>query len=309
MKAQTKAYIALANICFFWGTTYLALRIGVKDFPPFLFSGIRQLGAGILLFVFMFAFGKLERMTWPDILKQCFPGIFLITFGNGIIGWAELYIPSGLAALIVSVMPIYLVVINLITGFERKLLNTKVICGFALGCIGIVLIFRDNIADLARADYFYGVAGSFAACLFWAIGSLYMKKNTFRTSAYSNAAIQFTSGGIGLFIFSMLFDDYHRMKVTSDALWALVYLTLIGSVLAYLSYLYAIKHLPMITVSTYAYVNPVIAILLGVLILDEKMTVITVIALATTITGVYLINTGSMSGSRNKSVDAPPFRE
>jgi drug/metabolite transporter (DMT)-like permease len=296
MTTKTKAYIALLIVCIFWGTTYLALRIGVSDFPPFLFSGIRQVGAGLLLFGLMAILKKTEKLGFRDIMRQAIPGILLITFGNGIIGWAELYIPSGLAALIVSVMPIYIVIINLISGKEQKQFNFKIIAGFILGCVGIVLIFKDNLADLAKPEYLSGVLASFAACFFWAIGSIYMKNNTFTTNAYSNAAIQFTSGGIGCFVFSLLFDDYSRFdKVTSESLWALLYLTLIGSLLAYMSYLYAIKHLPIVVVSTYAYVNPVIAILLGVAILNEKITWITVLALATTLYGVYLINAGYRS--------------
>ncbi|MFT3794306.1 DMT family transporter [Flavobacterium sp.] len=296
MKSNPKAYLALFIVCFFWGTTYLALRIGVKDFPPFLFSGIRQFSAGLLLFIGMYFFGKLEKMSVKDVLRQALPGILLITLGNGIIGWAELYIPSGLAALIVSVMPIYIVVINLISGKEQKKFNAKTIAGFALGCIGIVLIFKDNLGDLGKPEYLWGVLASFAACFFWAIGSIYIKSNTFHTNDYSNAAIQFTSGGIGCFLFSLCFDDYSRLEfITSESLWALLYLTLIGSLLAYMSYLYAIKHLPIVVVSTYAYVNPVIAILLGVAILNEKITWFTVLALATTLYGVFLINAGYRS--------------
>lgn len=298
MKANPKAYIALLIVCIFWGTTYLALRIGVKDFPPFLFSGIRQIGAGMLLFVAMFFMGKLEKLTIKDIARQVLPGILLITLGNGIIGWAELYIPSGLAALIVSIMPIYVVVINLISGKEQKHFNAKIIFGFVLGCAGIVLIFKDNLSDLGKPEYLWGVLASFAACLFWAIGSIYMKSNTFNTNAYSNAAIQFTSGGLGCFVLSLCFDDYtHFTTVTSESLWSLLYLTLIGSILAYMSYLYAIKHLPIILVSTYAYVNPVIAILLGVAILNEKITWITVLALIATLYGVYLISAGYRSAA------------
>lgn len=293
MTTKTKAYIALLIVCFFWGTTYLALRVGVSNFPPFLFSGIRQFSAGVLLFVLMAIFGKLEKLSLMDIARQALPGILLITLGNGIIGWAELYIPSGLAALIVCVMPIYIVVINLITGKEQKQFNFKIISGFALGCVGIVLIFKDNLGDLGKPEYLWGVLASFTACLFWAIGSIYMKSNNFKTSAYSNAAIQFTSGGLGCFIFSLLFDDYSKLStVNADSLWALLYLTLIGSLLAYMSYLYAIKHLPIVIVSTYAYVNPVIAILLGVAVLNEKITWTTVLALMTTLYGVYLINAG-----------------
>lgn len=293
MKSNLKAYIALAIVCIFWGTTYLALRIGVLGFPPFLFSGIRQVSAGLLLFIAMAFMGKLEKLSWGDIGKQALPGILLITLGNGIIGWAELYIPSGLAALIVSVMPIYVVVLNVISGKEQKQFNWKIISGFILGCAGIILIFKDNLADLGRPEYLWGILASFGACLFWAIGSIYIKSNTFRTSAYSNAAIQFTSGGLGCFVFSLIFDDYSQLSsITSDSLWALLYLTLVGSLLAYMSYLYAIKHLPIVLVSTYAYVNPVIAILLGVVILSEKVTMITVLALAATLYGVYLINKG-----------------
>jgi drug/metabolite transporter (DMT)-like permease len=296
MKSNPKAYIALAIVCIFWGTTYLALRIGVKDFPPFLFSAIRQFSAGLLLFIGMFFFGKLEKLSWSDIAKQALPGFLLITLGNGIIGWAELYIPSGLAALIVSVMPIYIVVISLASGKEQKQFNFKTIAGFALGCAGIILIFKDNLGDLGKPEYLWGVLASFAACFFWAVGSIYIKSNTFRTSAYSNAAIQFTSGGIGCFLFSLVFDDYGKLaSVTPESLWSLLYLTLIGSLLAYMSYLYAIKHLPIVVVSTYAYVNPVIAILLGVIVLNEKITWITVLALAAPLYGVWLINSGYRS--------------
>lgn len=293
MKSNPKAYIALLIVCIFWGTTYLALRIGVQDFPPFLFSAVRQISAGLLLFIGMFFFGKLEKLSLSDIAKQALPGFLLITLGNGLIGWAELYIPSGLAALIVSVMPIYVVVLNFSTGKEKQQFNLKTIAGFILGCAGIVLIFKDNLSDLSKPEYLWGVLISFAACFFWAIGSIYLKSNTFRTSAYSNAAIQFTSGGIGCLFFSLIFDDYRQLaSVTAESLWALLYLTLVGSILAYMSYLYAIKHLPIVVVSTYAYVNPVIAILLGVAILDEKITWITVMALCATLYGVWLINSG-----------------
>lgn len=293
MKTNPKAFAALLIVCFFWGTTYLALRIGVKDFPPFLFSGIRQVIAGFLLITILFFFKKLEKVTFKDVIKQVLPGILLITLGNGIIGWSELYIPSGLAALIVSVIPIYIVAINILTGKEQKKLNAKVILGFLLGCAGIILIFKDNLSDLAKPEYLWSIIAAFGASLFWAFGSVYMKHTTFNTNAYTNASIQFTSGGIGLMFLSLLFDDYDQLShVTSESIWALVYLTLIGSLLTYLAYLYAIQYLPIIMVSTYAYVNPIIAIILGVIILNEKITWTTVLALVTTLYGVYLINSG-----------------
>ena len=301
MRPNAKAYIALFNVCFFWGTTYLVLRIGVAHFPAFLFSGFRQLGAGLLLLGGLAIFGKMERITWRDIGKQALPGIFLITISNSTIGWAEKYIPSGLAALIVCIMPLYMVIINLILGKERDLFNKRVISGFLIGCIGIVLIFRDNLADLAKPGYFWGIIASFGACMFWAMGSVYMKHAKVRTNAFTNAALQFTIGGLGCFVVSMFVDDYAELsQVNAESIWALVYLTIVGSLLAYGSYVYALKHLPMMIVSTYAYVNPVIAILLGALILDEKITWFTVCALGVTLLGVYLINTGIAKSANSK---------
>ncbi|RZJ29260.1 MAG: EamA family transporter, partial [Flavobacterium sp.] len=157
MTTQTKAYIALAIVCVFWGTTYLALRIGVMHFPPFLFSAIRQCGAGLLLFLWMAVTGNLEKLSLKDIGRQALPGFLLITLGNGTIGWAEMYIPSGLAALIVCIMPVYIVIFNFVLGREKNLLNPKIITGFLLGCFGIVLIFRDNLADLGKSEYLWGV--------------------------------------------------------------------------------------------------------------------------------------------------------
>lgn len=303
METKTKAIIALIIVCFFWGTTYLALRIGVEGFPPFLFSGIRQFSAGILLLIIMYFTKMLEKVTTKDILKQVIPGILLITLGNGIVGWAELYIPSGLAALIVSVMPIYIAIINIVSGKEQKQFNLKIILGFLLGCTGIVLIFKDNLADLSKTEYLWGVLATFGASVFWALGSVYMKNKSFTTNPYTNASIQFISGGIGLFLFSAAFDDYSRLSVvTTDSLWALLYVTLIGSLLCYLSYLYAIKHLPIVMVSTYAYINPIIAILLGVVILSERITWITILALGTTLYGVYLINSGYRAAPEKATV-------
>lgn len=290
MDKKSFAYIALAIVCIFWGTTYLAIRIGVESFPPFLFASIRQIAAGVLLFLLIYIFGKNEKLTLKDITRQAIPGVLLITFGNGIVGWSEKYIPSGLAALIVSIIPIYIFIISLFIQPGQKL-SGKTIAGLLLGALGIVLIFKDNLKDLGRPDYLWGILACFAASLFWALGSVYMKSNTFNTNAYNNAAIQFISGGIGLFIASLVFDDYNQLaSVTADSIYALIYLTLVGSLLSYMAYLYAIENLPIILVATYAYVNPLIAIILGVLILGEAVTVLTCISLIVTLCGVYLIN-------------------
>jgi drug/metabolite transporter (DMT)-like permease len=246
--------------------------------------------AGILLIGILFLLKKNESLTLKDVAKQVLPGIILITIGNGVVGWAEVYIPSGLAALIVSIIPIYIFVISLFVTPWVKL-SGKSIAGLILGGLGIVLIFKDNLKDLGNEDYLYGILACFGSSLFWAIGSVYMKVVRFNTSPYTNAAIQFISGGIGLLIASLLFDDYSQLSaITNESLLALLYLTLVGSLLSYLAYLFAIEHLPIVMVASYAYVNPVIAILLGYLIISESITLFTVLALVAALCGVYLIN-------------------
>jgi drug/metabolite transporter (DMT)-like permease len=197
-----------------------------------------------------------------------------------------------LAALIVSAMPLYVTVINFLIG-KGTHVNRHILTGLLLGCVGVLLIFKDNLNDLTNSNYFWGIIASFGASLCWAIGTVYMKVNTFRTDSFINSAIQFTSGGVVLFITSFFLDDYSNLgQVSSESIWALVYLIIFGSIIPYMCYLYAIEKLQVGLVSVYAYINPFIAILLGMLILDEKVTWITALAFMATVGGVYCINKG-----------------
>lgn len=291
-KDNTKAYLALIVVCVVWGTTYLAMRVGVTHFPAFLFSGLRHCTAALVLWIVLPFLKKKFSLSHKDVIKQVIPGVLMLALGNGVIGWAEKYIPSGLAALIVSIMPLYVVLINFITGAGRDL-NKKIITGLMLGCVGIVLIFKDNLGDLGDPKYFWGVIASFLASLCWAAGTVYMKKNAATTDAYINTALQLTSGGLALLIASPVFDDYGQLQlINAESIWALAYLITFGSLLSYFCYLYAIKNLPVGLVAVYAYINPFIAVGLGFLILDEKITWYTAVAFACTVTGVYFINAG-----------------
>jgi len=292
MQTRTKAYLALAVVCVVWGTTYIALLIGVKTFPPFLFSGIRQTVAGVVLLIALFLFGKL-KFTWSQFLHQSVPGILMISLGNGIIGWSERQIPSGLAALIVSILPVYIVLINFVFKIDRKKLNTDIIAGLAVGCVGIVLIFRDNLKDLVNPEYLFSMTACFVACLAWSFGSIYAKHKPSTGSVLTNAAIQMFSGGICLLVMSLFLDDYAELAtVTKESIWALVYLIVFGSLITYTCFVYALDKLPVGVASLYAYVNPVIAIILGYLFLNEQLTWLTVAALTTVLGGVYFINRG-----------------
>ena len=291
-KRILKGYGALAFLCLVWGTTYLALRIGVSEFPAFIFSGIRNTTAGLLLLFILPLLKRRFSWSWKNVRSQIFPGIMMVGLGNGIVGWAEKYIDSGLAALLCSMVPIYVVLINI--PFQKQLrINWQIAGGLLLGLAGIAIIFRDNIVELANPSYFYGILLVLGSSLCWAIGSVYTKERPSGTDPFYNAALQLFWGGLFIFLLSLFNHEWsHIPAISTTALLALLYLIIFGSMMAFMAYLYALSVLPVGLATVYAYINPLIAILLGFLILNEKLTVFTLLAFAVTMGGVYLIKMG-----------------
>lgn len=285
------AYLALAAVCIIWGTTYLALRIAVVHFPPFLFTAIRQVAAGLLLLGFMFAIARQSFPNLAHIKRQAMGGFFMISIGNGFVAWGEMHIPSGVAAIICSLMPVMVIVINvMIDKNERP--TIPIILGLAIGLSGILLIFGEHLSDLSKGDYIAGIAMTFTAVICWAGASIWMKKRNTESNPFMNAGLQMFFGGIWLIPFSLLFDNLTNVTWSPEALYSMIYLVIFGSLVAYASYSYALKKLPMTIVSLYAYVNPVVAVLLGWAILDEKLNLRIAIAIVLTIAGIYIVNKG-----------------
>lgn len=293
MSDLRKAYLALGVVCIVWGTTYLFIRIGVETFPPLLFSGIRHGTAGLLIFGYLFFAGKLRKIGRKDIVRQAIPGVLMIAMGNGVVGWCERYIPSSLAALILSIMPVYVVAINYITGIDKKAPNGKVLFGLFLGCVGVGLIFKDNVRDLANPEYLMGVLVAFLACLSWAAGSVFIKYKPTSLSPVENAGLQLVSGGFALVLGGLLFDDLSEFEsISAPSIYALIYLIFVGSLLSYICFMYALEKLPIGLASIYAYINPFVALLLGFLVLNEQVSELMGLALLATLTGVWYINKG-----------------
>jgi drug/metabolite transporter (DMT)-like permease len=284
-------YLALGVVCLIWGTTYLALRIGVLHFPPFLFSGIRQTIAGLLLAGFMLTFTKMTLPSKSHILRQAIGGFFLITLGNGLVAWGELQIPSGIAAIICSLMPLMVILINLSVNKEEKP-NAAIIIGVAMGLSGIVMIFSEHLNEFSSWAYVLGIVSTFGAVISWAGGSIWIKKHNADSNPFLNAGLQMLFGGLFMFPASLLFDDLSNVSWSPEAGWSLLYLIIFGSIIAYACYSYALRKLPMTIVSMYAYVNPLVAVLLGWLVLDEKLTVKMGIAILITVAGIYIVNRG-----------------
>lgn len=304
MTKTTKAYIALLFLCIVWGTTYLALRLAVVHFPPFLLAGIRQLISGIIILAIGYSFNKTIDLSKKNLLHQGLVGFLLITMGNGLVSWGEKYIPSGVAALICSLMPICAVIINLIQSKKDKL-NGIIIFGMLLGMCGVGLIFKDDLEALNNKYYLYGMLATFIATTSWALGSVLNKNRYNPTNPTFNAGLQVVMGGIFLFAFSPLIDSYQNMDILHpDVLYPLIYLIVFGSILAYTAYMFALKELPVGIVTLYAYVNPLVAVVLGYFWLDENLTGYTLLAFISIIAGVYLVNYGYKRQQR-KAIDLP----
>lgn len=285
------AYAALAVVCVLWGTTYLALRVGVLNFPPFLFTVLRQCAAGILLVGFMRLVTGIAFPSGKHLANQAVAGLLMISIGNGLVGYAEVYVSSGVAAVICSMMPIWMILINLAVTSDEKP-TFPILLGFGIGMSGILLIFGEHLGEFSNPDYFWGIILIFVANIGWAAGSVWMKKKNQQSNALMNAGLQMLFGGLFLVPVSLVFDDYTNVTWSLDAAWSLLYLVLFGSIAAYGCYSYAVKKLPMTIVSLYAYVNPIVAVMLGTLLLGERFNVRIGIAMLITIAGIYIVNRG-----------------
>jgi drug/metabolite transporter (DMT)-like permease len=302
MTKHNKAYIALIYICLIWGTTYLAIRVAVMHYPAFLYAAIRQVISGLIIIAIGLAISRKVDLSKNNLWHQAKIGFLLIGIGNGFVSWGERFIPSGVAALICSMMPISSVLINLSIGKNERI-NAYIILGLLIGFGGVAVIFKDNIADLANRSYLIGMGVTFLATISWAYGSVINKKRTVHTNPTFNAGLQLLFGSASLMLFSPFMDSYENLNFFQpEVIWTMVYLIIFGSILAYTAYMYALKELPVGIVALYAYINPLVAVLLGYFILKEKLTWYTALAFCAIVAGVYIVNYGYRKQHKEKEI-------
>jgi drug/metabolite transporter (DMT)-like permease len=297
------AYFCLAGICLIWGTTFLVMRIGVMHFPPFLFAAIRQTIAGILLVGFMFLVKKEKLPTWNVLRIQAFRGFLMITCGNGLVSWAEVFVPSGLAAIICSTMPVMVILINL-TINRSETPNWIITLGVVTGLSGIILVFSEYLGDFANPNYRMGIILIFVATLTWAIGSILTKRKNYNINPFFNAGMQMFFGGVFCLPFSYFYDDLSHVVLSSEVMMALAYLIIMGSMAAFSMYAYTLAKLPITIASLYSYINPLVAVVLGWLVLSEKLNLKIGLAFLITVLGIYLVNYGYQR-QQKKHYEAP----
>lgn len=290
-KENLKAYFAWIAVCIIWGTTYLAIRIGVEDIPPMLFAGLRWIIAGSIFILILKASGK--SLPKKENLKHiAVMGIAMLGFGNGLVVVGEQWISSGLAALLITTVPFWIVGMESVLPTGPKL-NYKIILGLIVGLLGVTFIFGSDWDDLFKMEYLLGVLSIFGAVVAWSFGSVYSKYKKVGVHPLMSASVQMLFAGTLQIILGFILGEQNSISYTEEGLLSLAYLIVVGSIFGYGSYIYAIEHLPLSLVSTYAYINPVIAVFLGWFFLNEKLDLLIVIGAVVIIGGVVLVKQGT----------------
>ena len=263
------AWGAWVAVCLLWGTTYLAIRLALETVPPMLMGGFRWTLAGALILAVMALRGERVpgRAEWPSLAML---GVLLIGFGNGGVVWAEQTLPSGLTAVLVAVIPFWMVGVEMLTGSTDPLTPRRIV-GLLIGFAGIVLLVWPQLEVGAGRAFLLGVLATQLACLGWAIGSSYSRRRAPAENVLAVAAYQMLFGGLAMGLAGTLHGEWSHLAFTVRTGSAVGYLLVFGSIAGFSAYAYALKHLPIATVSLYAYVNPVIAVILGTLVLHEPM--------------------------------------
>ena len=289
LSLNTKALFALAFVSIIWGSTYLASKKGVTSMPALQLAALRQLFAGILYIIFF----CLKKTPWPkgkQWITIIILGILNFLLSNGLSTWGVKFISSGLGAIIAAIFPLWLV---LLLGFKGERLPQKSIIGLFLGFAGICIIFYEHLKDFFNPDFLFGIILSFAATISWAFGTLITKQQADQFNPYFSIGFQmFLSGTFLLTVVWITGNTIPLNQISSTAWSSLAYLVILGNVCTFIAFIYTLKHLPTTLASVYAYINPIVAVILGTLILKEKVTIYMIIGGLITIGGVYLVNNG-----------------
>lgn len=279
--------LALIWVSFFWGTTWLASKEGVKHMPALQLAAIRQfLGAAIYIAFFLF-----KKTPWPKG-KQWNTIVILsilnFVLSNGLSTWGVKYISSGLGAIIGAVFPLWIVIISL---FQGEKLSKWSIVGLLISFGGVCLIFYDYLADLLKPDFRFGILLSVTATLTWAFGSVYTRKKAASFNPYFSLGLQMLISSVLLFAYTgATGTSINITQIPAESWWSIAYLVIFGSVFTFIAFIYALQHLPSEVSSIYAYINPIVALILGALIFDEPLTTMIIIGGGVTLFGLYLVN-------------------
>lgn len=279
--------LALCWVSFFWGTTWLASKEGVRHMPGLQLATIRQLLGGILYVGYFI----LKKEPWPKGKQWrtiLILAILNFALSNGLSTWGVKYISSGLGAIISALFPIWIILINF---FNGQKIARMALLGILISFGGICIIFIDYIADFLRPDFQFGIILMTASTITWAFGILETKKKAASFNPYFSLGLQMLISSVLLFgITEASGTNIPLSEIPLTSWWAIAYLVIIGSVLTFIAFIYSLQHLPTEISSIYVYINPIVAMIMGSFIFGESLTQAIAIGAAVTLVGVYMVN-------------------
>jgi drug/metabolite transporter (DMT)-like permease len=282
-----QAYLALAAVCFFWGTTYLGIRMALESLPPLMLVGLRYTISGTALLLMAF-FAKAHLPSGRELWYTALYGVIIIGIGNGCLAFAEMWIPSGLAALFITTSPFWMVGMEaLIPGGER--LHAPTLLGMLVGLAGTALLVAPNAIQQGFAGpSLRGFLLLQLGCSGWALGSILQRRHVTRAHPVVSGAVQQLATGL-VFLGPAFLTKTQPIHWTPRSMAAVAYLVTFGSVVGYSAYLYALDKLPVSVVSIYNYVNPIVAVFLGWLFYSERIGFREIVSMLVIFAGVALV--------------------
>ena len=294
-QQRSRIIVAFALLYVLWGSTYLAMRVIVRDMPPYVAGAVRYLVAGPIMLAALAMAGRKIRLGLQDLRRLLVISVLLLSVGNIGVLWGEEYVPSGLASLVVALVPIWVVMIEAWV-FRAGQVTRKGIFGLALGIVGLLVLLWPRIASgshLGKLELL-GSGILAGASFFWALGSVFSHRYTLSVDVFVSAAWQMTLAGAVNALVAGVTGQFQHTRWTTPALASIGYLVIFGSWLGYSSYIYLLENVPTPKVATYAYVNPIVAVFLGWVILHEQVDVSMMLGTAIIIASVWLVNTAKL---------------
>jgi drug/metabolite transporter (DMT)-like permease len=285
----TLAYLAFVTVCIIWGTTYFAITIALETVPVLLVAGLRWMFAGVVMSALILATGRglPGPALWVPLLLL---GFLMNVMGNGLVVYAQQYVASGLTAVLIATTPFWQALLErMLPGGER--FSPRALAGLGLGFSGIVILVWPEMTNGGAGGraFIGGVLAIQLACIGWVIGTSYAKRHELGDNPFRSTALQMVFSGIMLLGAATAQGDWAQLSFTPRTLAALAYLSIAGSLVAYSAYIYAIQHLPLQLVSLYAYINPMIAVALGTLLLSEPFSPRIAVAAAFVLAGTWIV--------------------
>jgi drug/metabolite transporter (DMT)-like permease len=285
---RATALFAVGVVSILWGTTWMASKVGVKYIPALQLSGLRHLiGGG--LYVLYFALFKKMLPQKHQFIQIAWMSILMFVLSNGLSVLSVVYMPSGLGAVVGAIAPIWVVLFSVFV-FKRIKIKPQTIVGIVMGFLGVVITFYEFLGDILHSDFSFGIIFGVISSITWALGTLFTAKQTKDMDPYFAMGWQMFVSGLILNTISFTSGKFvNYTDIPAEGWYSIAYLVIIGSVIAFGAYIYALKRLPATLVSIHSYINPIVAILIGTVLMNEALTLFILIGTIVTLVGVYIV--------------------